>query len=104
VRPSGQVGGGLRGALRQTVGCENRKAVALNKGERDTCDERAGERGANAPVMPVGTELSRDKRGRMQTQAEINEAMRTYKNGTGVGGAAPQANTAPRVRDLALPK
>jgi hypothetical protein len=102
VRPSGQVGGGLRGALRQTVGCENRNAVALNKGERNTCDERAGERGANAPVMAVGTELSREKRGRMQTQAEINEAMRTYKAGAATSGSTPQGQgaAAPRVRDL----
>jgi hypothetical protein len=101
VRPSGQVGGGLRGALRATVGCDNRNAVALNKGERNTCDEKAGERGANAPVMAVGTELSREKRGRMQTQAEINEAMRTYRTAPPSAGApTPQGSTAPRVRDL----
>ncbi len=96
VRPSGVIEGGLRGALRgSTVGCDHRVGVALNKDERVTCDERVGERGAKAAPIAVGTELSRDKRGRMQTQAEINEAMRTYK--TAPAGAAPAA---PRVRDL----
>jgi hypothetical protein len=100
VRPSGQVGGGLRGALRQTVGCDNRNAVALNKGERNTCDESVGVRGANAPGIAVGTELDRDKFDRMRKQVETNDAARAYKNGTGVGGAAPQGNTSPRIRDL----
>ena len=100
VRPSGQVGGGLRGALRQTVGCDNRNAVALNKGERNDCDESVGVRGANAPGIAVGTELDRDKFDRMRKQVETNDAARAYKNGTGVGGAAPQGNTAPRIRDL----
>lgn len=100
VRPSGQVGGGLRGALRQTVGCDNRNAVALNKGERNTCDESMGVRGADAPARAVGMELERAKADRLRKQVETNEAMRTYKGGTGVGGATPQANTAPRIRDL----
>lgn len=100
VRPSGQIGGGLRGALRATVGCDNRNAVALNKGERNTCDESVGVRGANAPTIAVGTELDRDKFDRMRKQVETNEAMRTYRNGAGAGGAAPQGNSAPRIRDL----
>ncbi len=102
VRPSGQIGGGLRGALRQTVGCDNRNAVALNKGERNDCDETVGVRGANAPTMAVGTELSRDKQRRMQTQSEINEAMRTYKGGPATSGSTPQgqAAPAPRIREL----
>ena len=102
VRSSGVVGsGGLRGVLRSTVGCDNRNAVALNKGERNTCDELAGERGARAAPIAVGTELSREKRGRMQTQAEINEAMRTYRTAPASAGTpTPQGSAAPRVRDL----
>ena len=102
VRPSGVVEGGLRGALRgSTVGCDHRVGVALNRDERTACDERVGERGANAPAIAVGTELSRDKRGRMQTQTELNEAMRAYKGAPATGaGPASTSAPAPRVRDL----
>lgn len=89
VKPSGQVEGGLRGALRaSTVGCENRNTVALNGTEREKCDERVGARGTNAPVIAVGTELNRDKRGGLQSQADLVEAMRKYKQ------AAPPAGNA----------
>ena len=89
VKPSGQVEGGLRGALRaSTVGCENRNTVALNGTEREKCDERVGARGTNAPVIAVGTELNRDKRGSLQSQADLVEAMRKYKQ------AAPPAGNA----------
>ena len=107
VRPGGVVEGGLRGALRgSTVGCDHRNGVALNKDERTVCDERVGERGANAKPLAVGTELNRDKLGRMRSQAEINEAMRTYKGSNVPTGTAPTAagtlgnSPAPRIRDL----
>lgn len=96
VRPSGVVEGGLRGALRgSTVGCDHRTGVALNKDERIVCDERVGVRGANAAPMAVGTELSRDKQGRMQNQADVNEQMRTYKGAPGTA-----AGQGPRIRDM----
>jgi hypothetical protein len=89
VKPSGLVEGGLRAALRaSTVGCENRNTVALNGTEREKCDERVGARGANAPVIAVGTELNHDKRGSLQSQADLVEAMRMYKQ------SAPPAGTA----------
>ncbi len=102
VRPSGVIEGGLRGALRgSTVGCDHRVGVALNRDERTVCDERVGERGAKAPEIAVGTELSRDKRGRMQTQTELNEAMRAYRGAPATNtGPASSGAPAPRVRDL----
>jgi hypothetical protein len=80
VRPQGLADGALRGALRgSTVGCDNRTAVALNKGERTNCDERVGVRGANAPIIPVGTELSKARRRELDTQADLNNRMRDWK-------------------------
>jgi len=80
VRPQGLADGALRGALRgSTVGCDNRQAVALNKTERTVCDERVGERGANAPFIPVGTELSRARRRELDSQADLANRMRDWK-------------------------
>jgi len=90
VRPQGLADGALRGALRgSTVGCDNRQAVALNKGERNNCDERVGVRGANAPFIPVGTELSKARRRELDSQADLNKRMREWKSsGMPTGTAA----------------
>lgn len=102
VRPQGQVSGSLRGALRaSTVGCDNRAAVALNKGERTNCDERVGERGANAPFIPVGTELSKARRRELDSQADLNNRMRDWKaSGMPTGTAA----TVPGILGAERPK
>jgi len=100
VRPQGLAPGALRGALRgSTVGCDNRNAVALNKTERTVCDERVGVRGANAPLLPVGTELNRDKQRDLGSQADLANRLREWKgSGVPVGTAATVAGTLGRER------
>ena len=100
VKPMPLVPGSLRSALRgSTVGCDNRNAVALNKAERSVCDDRIGVRGANAPYIPVGTELGRDDRRDFDTQADLARRLREWKaaqappgtgaSETGINGLGP---------------
>jgi hypothetical protein len=89
VKPMGLAPGGLRAALRgSTVGCDNAKAVALNKTENTACVERVGERGAKAPLLAVGTELNRAKQRDMQSQADLANRMRDWKAAQVPTGAA----------------
>jgi hypothetical protein len=74
--------GDVRTALRQSfVGCANEQAVALNRAERDLCDEKFGKGAKTAAFAGLG--LSPDKQRLLDTAAARKDADYRYKYGVG---------------------
>lgn len=82
--PAGQRGD-LRAALRgSSAGCANARAVGLNRGEQDHCDEKLGAAARNAPILDAPVDAG--KRREFDTQALRQQADRAYRDApTGLG-------------------
>ena len=79
-QPSAEPGeeGGVREALRTSVGCDADRVVHLTPGEHDRCDQKFGEMAKTAPPF---SGLDPLKRGRFDAQAEADERRRANRQG-----------------------
>ncbi|MDB5451185.1 MAG: hypothetical protein JWQ52_2313 [Phenylobacterium sp.] len=84
----------VRSALRTTFGCTEAQMAGLSQSERERCLETLGRGAHEAPFLPPGAGLSRDKRAAFDKAAADKDARKA-----GLDRAAPGATTAPEPSD-----